>query len=140
MMSEPRSAVSVYNTIFENLLPGNHTLILTEYRHDVAGEPFFLDPASVFRMLWMQKRIRKNQIVSSDTFAVVASRVGMADQRISSGKLGRLQRSILARPPLCDSHWIPAFHRVRSDCGIDGEHRWAGTQFAKRQKDLHRKW
>lgn len=92
MMSEPRSAVSVYNTIFENLLAGNHTLILTEYSHDESTEPFFLDPASVFRMLLDAERDQKNQIVSSDTFAVVASRVGMADQRIASGKVGSLAK------------------------------------------------
>jgi diphthine synthase len=92
MMSEPRSAVSVYNTIFENLLAGNHTLILTEYSHDESTEPFFLDPASVFRMLLDAERDQRNQIVSSDTFAVVASRVGMADQRIASGKMGSLAK------------------------------------------------
>ena len=92
MMSEPRSAVSVYHTIFENLLAGNHTLILTEYSHNEGKEPFFLDPASVFRMLLDAERDQKNQIVTSDTFAVVASRVGMADQKITSGKVGSLAK------------------------------------------------
>lgn len=51
MMSEPQSAVSVYSTVLENLLAGNHTLILTEYRDDDTKEPFFLSPASVLEML-----------------------------------------------------------------------------------------
>lgn len=92
MMSEPQSAVSVYHTIFENLLAGNHTLILTEYSHDESKEPFFLDPASVFRMLLDAERDQKHQIFSNDTFAVVASRVGMAEQKIASGKVGSLAR------------------------------------------------
>jgi len=99
MMSEPQSAVSVYNTIFENLLAGSHTLILTEYSHDKSKEPFFLDPASVFRMLLDAERDQKHQIYSSDTFAVVASRVGMADQRIASGKVGSLAKVAFGAGP-----------------------------------------
>jgi diphthine synthase len=91
MMSEPYSAISVYNTIFENLLAGSHTLILTEYSHnDENKEPFFLDPASVFKMLLDVERDQKHQIFSDDTFAVVASRVGMQDQKIISGKVKSL--------------------------------------------------
>jgi diphthine synthase len=92
MMSEPQSAISVYNTIFENLLAGSHTLILTEYSHDESKEPFFLDPASVFKMLLDVERDQKHQIFSESTFAVVASRVGMEDQRIVSGKVGSLAK------------------------------------------------
>ena len=92
MMSELHSALSVYNTIFENLLAGSHTLILTEYSHnnDESKEPFFLDPASVFKMLLDVERDQKHQIFSHDTFAVVASRVGMQDQKITSGKVKSL--------------------------------------------------
>ncbi|MGI0048271.1 MAG: diphthine synthase [Nitrososphaera sp.] len=92
MMSEPQSAISVYSAIFENLLAGNHTLILTEYSHDESKEPFFLDPASVFKMLLDVERDQKHQIFSDGTFAVVASRVGMADHRIASGKVGSLAK------------------------------------------------
>jgi diphthine synthase len=92
MMSEPQSAISVYNTIFENLLAGSHTLILTEYSHDESQEPFFLDPTSVFKMLLDVERDQKYQIFSGSTFAVVASRVGMWDQRITSGKIGSLSK------------------------------------------------
>ena len=92
MMSEPQSAVNVYDTIFENLLAGSHSLILTEYSHDESKEPFFLDPTSVFRMLLDVERDQKHQIFSSDTFIVVASRVGTADQRIISGRVGSLSK------------------------------------------------
>ncbi len=92
MMSEPQSAISVYNTIFENLLAGSHTLILTEYSHAESKEPLFLDPASVFRMLLDAERDQKHQIFSDNTFAVVATRLGLSDQMISSGRVGSLAK------------------------------------------------
>ncbi len=91
MMSEPQSAISVYNTVFDNLLSGNHTLILTEYSLDEnRKEPFFLDPSSVLKMLLEVERDQRHQIFSDDTFAVVASRVGMDDQKLVSGKVKSL--------------------------------------------------
>jgi diphthine synthase len=93
MMSELHSAVTVYNTIFQNLLAGSHTLILTEYSHnDENKEPFFLDPSSVFKMLLDAEQAHKHEIFSGDTFSVVASRVGMQDQKIISGKVKSLMK------------------------------------------------
>lgn len=90
MMSEPQSAISVYNTIFENLLGGSHTLILTEYSYDEKKEPFFLDPASVFSLLAQVEKDQRHQIFSDDTFAVVASRVGTDSQKVVSGRVKSL--------------------------------------------------
>ncbi len=93
MMSELHSAVTVYDTIFQNLLAGSHTLILTEYKHndDESKEPFFLDPSSVFRMLIDAERsFISTKYFLNDTFAVVASRVGVQDQKITSGKVKSL--------------------------------------------------
>ena len=92
MMSDLHSALSVYNTVFENLLDGSHTLILTEYSYDnnESKDPFFLDPTSVFKMLQDVERDQRQQILSGDTFAVVASRIGMQDQKITSGKIKSL--------------------------------------------------
>jgi diphthine synthase len=93
MMSELSSAVTVYNTIFQNLLAGSHTLILTEYSYnEESKEPFFLDPYSAFKMLLDAEQANKHEIFSDDTFAVVASRVGMQDQRIISGKVKSLMK------------------------------------------------
>src|ERR687894_2277804 len=93
MTSELHSAITVYNTIFQNLLAGSHTLILTEYSHnDESKEPFFLDPSSVFKMLLNAEQAHKHKIFSDDTFAVVASRVGMQDQKITSGKVKSLKK------------------------------------------------
>lgn len=96
MMSEPKSAISVYNTIFDNLLAagGAHTLILTEYSHDDgdkgSGAAFFLEPGQVFRMLLDVERDQRYQVISEDMFVVVASRVGQDDQRLVSGKISSL--------------------------------------------------
>ncbi len=91
MMSEPQSAVSVYTTIFDNLLAGNHTLILTEYSLDESRkEPFFLDPTTVFKMLLEVERDQRHRILSDGTFAIVTSRIGMDDQKIISGRVGSL--------------------------------------------------
>jgi len=100
MMSERHSAITVYNTIFQNLLAGSHTLILTEYRHDDdSKEPFFLDPSTVFEMLLDAEQTHKHHILSEDTFAVIASRVGRQDQKIISGKIRSLMRLEFATGP-----------------------------------------
>ncbi len=91
MMSEPKSAVSVYNTVFDNLLAGNHTLILTEYSQDEkTGQPFFLDPATVLKMLLDAERDIRYHVFSEETFVIVASRLGAGDQRIAAGKIKSL--------------------------------------------------
>ena len=93
IMSELHSAVTVYYTIFQNLLAGSHTLILTEYRYEDDGkEPFFLAPLSVFEMLLDAERTHKHHILSEETFAVIASRVGTQEQKIISGKIRSLVR------------------------------------------------
>jgi hypothetical protein len=65
---------------------------LTEYSYnDESKAPFFLSPSSVFNMLLDAEGTYKHQIFSNDTFAVVASRVGMKDQKIISGKVRSLK-------------------------------------------------
>jgi diphthine synthase len=87
MMSEPKSAISVYNTVFDNLLAGCHTLVLTEYSHDEQKGAFFLDPCAAVKMLLDVERDQRHQVISEDTFVVVASRIGANDQRVVSGKI-----------------------------------------------------
>ncbi|HET7147581.1 MAG TPA: diphthine synthase [Candidatus Nitrosopolaris sp.] len=89
LTSEPLSSVSVYNTISENLLGRNHTLILTEYNGE-HKKLFFLDPNSAFRTLLQAEKDYGFKVFFEDTFAVVASRIGMPDQKIVSGKVKSL--------------------------------------------------
>ncbi|MEM2139717.1 diphthine synthase [Nitrososphaera sp.] len=90
MMSEPKSAISVYNTVFDNLLLGCHTLVLTEYSHDEQKGAFFLDPCTAVRMLLDVERDQRHGVISEDTFVIVASRIGAEDSRIVSGKIKSL--------------------------------------------------
>jgi diphthine synthase len=90
MMSTPLSALSVYNTIFDNLLAGNHTLILTEYNDVHPNGLFFLDPVRVCNMLMEAERDLKYNIFSEETFMVVASRIGTSQKKIISGKVKSL--------------------------------------------------
>ena len=87
--SEPLSTVSVYNAIFENLLGRNHTLILTEYDNE-HGKLFFLNPNSAFNTLLQAEKDFRFKVFFEDTFAIVASRIGMPDQKIVSGTVRSL--------------------------------------------------
>jgi diphthine synthase len=89
MMLEFKSSISVYNTIFDNLLVGNHTLILTEYNNN-QDKLFFLDPRYVFRSLLEVEEELKYGIFSEEVFVIVASRIGMEQQKIMSGKVKSL--------------------------------------------------
>jgi diphthine synthase len=89
MMSEPQSTVSVYNTIFDNLLAGNHTLILTEY-HNRHNKFFFLDPIYIFKMLLEIENDLNHKAFSEETFMIIASRIGTKQKKIISGKVKSL--------------------------------------------------
>ncbi|HKX82292.1 MAG TPA: diphthine synthase [Nitrososphaera sp.] len=99
IMSEPQSAISVYNTIYDNLISGNHTLILTEYRSRDSGQPFFLSPCAVFGALQQVERDLRHGAFSTETFAIVASRIGEVEQTIISGKVGSLLRVEFGKGP-----------------------------------------
>ena len=92
MMLELKSSISVYNTIFDNLLVGNHTLILTEYNNN-QDKLFFLDPRHVFRSLLEVEEELKYGIFSEEVFVIVASRIGIEQQKIMSGKVKSLMNT-----------------------------------------------
>jgi diphthine synthase len=88
-MSGFESYISVYTTILDNLLGGNHTLILTEYANN-NGKLFFLDPTYFFERMLQAEEDIKNGAFSQETFVIVASRIGTEQQRIESGKVKSL--------------------------------------------------
>jgi diphthine synthase len=92
MMLEFKSSISVYNTIFDNLLVGNHTLILTEYNNN-HDKLFFLDPRCVFKSLLEIEEELKYGIFSEGVFVIVASRIGTEQQKIMSGKVKSLMET-----------------------------------------------
>jgi len=99
MMSEPQSAISVYNTIHDNLLAGNHTLILTEYTINDSVKSPFLDPKEALKMLLGVEDDLKYGILNQDTFAIIASRIGTEDNNIVSGKIRSLMESDFGSGP-----------------------------------------
>jgi diphthine synthase len=99
MMSDRQSAISVYNVVFDNLLSGCHSLILTEYSSDENGSTFFLGPGEAFKLLSEVEADLKYGAFSDDTFAVIASRIGLDSQQITSGRVGSLSHSEFGEGP-----------------------------------------
>ncbi len=90
MMEEKQSGISVYSTIFNNLILNCHTIILTEYRQAEDGSIFFLKPNYVMSKLLEVENDITYEIVSKDSFLIVVSRIGTDDQKIVSGRIESL--------------------------------------------------
>ena len=95
VMSEMKSLVTPYQIIYKNMIEGNHTVLLLEYNQDM---DFFLDPKDAFDGLLKTEDAQRRDVIDSSTFAIVASRIGFADQRIVSGMISNLKRDF-GRPP-----------------------------------------
>ena len=106
IMSEPQSAISVYNTVFNNLQSGNHSLILTEY-NQLEGEIFYLNPQKIFKMLLDVEKDIRYSVFDNETYTIVASRIGYKDQKIISGKIGSMSKITFGDGP--HSIIIPGF-------------------------------
>jgi len=96
IMDDPKSIITPYNTIFGNLLNRMHSVVLLEYNED---KSFFLEPQNALSMLLDCEEKQKRKIISSETFGIVASRIGKNDQRIISGNIGNLIKSKFGEPP-----------------------------------------
>lgn len=96
MMKDQNSVSSVYNTLYDNLLGGNHTIIVLEFNNDAK---FFLNPKEVFSSLLLSENEQKRSIVDESTFAIVASRIGMKNQKIIAGKFLKLKNTDFGKPP-----------------------------------------
>ena len=96
IMNEKKSTMTPYNTIFKNLTDGLHSVILLEYNQD---KNYFLDPKNAISNLLYIEREQKRDVLTDDTFAIVASRIGFETQKIISGKLGNLLKIDFGEPP-----------------------------------------
>jgi len=96
IMDDPKSIITPYNTIFDNLLNRIHSVVLLEYNED---KSFFLEPQNALSMLLDCEEKQKRKIISSETFGIVASRIGKNDQRIISGNIGNLIKNKFGEPP-----------------------------------------
>ena len=96
VMNDPKSMITPYNTISNNLLSKMHSVILLEYNED---KSFFLAPQDALSLLLDAEKIQNRKIISLDTFAIIASRIGKSDQNITSGKISNLIKKEFGNPP-----------------------------------------
>jgi len=96
IMNDPKSMITPYNIIFDNLLNKAHSVILLEYNED---KSFFLQPQDALSLLLNIEKTQKRKVISQETFVVVASRIGKNDQKIISGKIINLIKKEFGNPP-----------------------------------------
>ncbi|MCV0431176.1 diphthine synthase [Nitrosopumilus sp.] len=96
IMSEMKSLTTPYYVIYKNIIEGNHTILLLEYNQD---KDFFLDPNDALKGLLETEKGQIRKVISSSTFAIVASRIGFKDQSIISGKISSLKKIDFGKPP-----------------------------------------
>jgi len=96
IMNEKKSTISPYTAIFKNLTQGLHSIILLEYNHD---ENYFLDPKDAISNVLDVEKEQKRNVLSNDTFAIIASRIGFETQKIISGKFSNLLKVDFGEPP-----------------------------------------
>tara|TARA_Y100001960_G_scaffold313416_1_gene376330 strand:- start:82 stop:1119 length:1038 start_codon:yes stop_codon:yes gene_type:complete len=96
IMNDPKSMITPYNTISNNLLSKMHSVILLEYNED---KSFFLAPQDALSLLLDAEKIQNGKVISLETFAVIASRIGKSDQSITSGKISNLIKKEFSNPP-----------------------------------------
>ena len=96
MMKDQQSVSSVYYTLYDNLVTGNHTIIILEFNNDTK---FFLNPKDAFSSLLLAESGQKRNVVDNSTFAVVASRIGAKNQKVIVGKISSLENMDFGKPP-----------------------------------------
>lgn len=96
IMRELPSLSTVYYTIYENMIKGNHSLLILEFDN---SSNFFLDPKDAITSLLETEKGQKRNVIDQSTFAIVASRIGSKSQSITSGKLSTLVKTDFGKPP-----------------------------------------
>ena len=96
IMSEMKSLTTPYYVIYKNIIEGNHTVLLLEYNQD---KNFFLEPNNALKGLIETEKGQKRNVISTSTYAIIASRIGFKDQTIISGKISSLKKKDFGKPP-----------------------------------------
>ena len=96
IMSEMKSLTTPYYVIYKNIIEGNHTILLLEYNQD---KSFFLDPKDALNELLETEKGQKRNIINLSTFVIIASRIGLKDQRIIAGKISSLKEKDFGQAP-----------------------------------------
>ena len=110
IMSE-MSLETPYYVIYKNIIEGNHSILLLEYNQD---KEFFLDPKDALTGLLETEKGQMRKVINDSTFALVASRIGLKDQKITSGKISNLIKENFGNAP--HTIFIPGrLHFTESD-------------------------
>ena len=96
IMREIPSLNTVYYTIYENMVKGNHSLLILEFDN---SSDFFLNPKDALSSLLETENGQKRNVIDQSTFALVASRIGSKRQKIVSGKISSLAKIDFGKPP-----------------------------------------
>ena len=96
IMSETKSLTTPYYIIYKNIIEGNHTVLLLEYNQD---KDFFLDPKDALNALLETEKGQKRNVINLSTYVIVASRIGLNNQTIISGKISSLKKRDFGKPP-----------------------------------------
>ena len=96
IMDDIKTLTTPYYSIYQNGVAGLHTILLLEFNQDAK---FFLDPVSALSNLLDTEKSQKRNVVSSSTFAIVASRIGFKNQNIVAGKISALLDQSFGEPP-----------------------------------------
>jgi len=111
IMKEFQTNKTAYYSLYENLLAGIHTVFLLEYNQD---KQYFLNPREAFSYLLKTEQEQKRKVIGPSTFSMVASRIGLKNQKILAGKISSLKNKEFGNPP--HSIIIPGhFHFTESD-------------------------
>ncbi len=96
IMDDIKAMTTPYYTVYKNLIEANHTILLLEYNQD---KDFFLDPVTALDYMLNTEKEQKRNVINLDTFAIVASQIGLKDQKIISGKISSLKKINFGKPP-----------------------------------------
>jgi diphthine synthase len=96
IMSEMKSLTTPYYVVYKNIVERNHSILLLEYNQD---EDFFLDPRDALIGLMEVEKGQKRNVIRESTYAVVASRIGLRDQAVISGKISSLKKVDFGKAP-----------------------------------------
>ena len=96
IMNELQTMTTAYYTIYENMLAGNHTVLLLEYNQDAQ---FFLEPNDALSGLLATEKEQKRNVIDTSTYAIVASRIGLKNQAVIGGKISNLKKINFGKPP-----------------------------------------
>ena len=96
IMSDMKSLTTPYYVIYKNLIEGSHSVLLLEFNQD---KDFFFDPKDALSGLLETEKEQKRNVIKSTTFAIVASRIGMSEQKIISGDISNLAKHDFGKPP-----------------------------------------